>query len=100
MFRMHSKLILVSWKSHRNKIYYIPFDAPCLALQHGIFNFSILNRSPYSTGSFVELVEAEENILRLNIVQLCKCETTIIKAAVSFLFLNGQKIHISKRGVI
>ena len=37
---------------------------------------------------FVELVEAEENISRLDIVRQYKCETKIIKATVAFLHKN------------
>jgi hypothetical protein len=45
-------------KPYENMIYYIPFGAPRLALQHGIFGFSILNESPYATGSLVAFCEA------------------------------------------
>ncbi len=47
-----SKLTLIPLTSYDNQIYYIPFDAPRLTLQNHIPDFSILNRSPYSTGSF------------------------------------------------
>ncbi len=48
----NSKLTLVHSKSYGNKLYYIPFDAFRRALQGGVFGFSILNGSPYPTGSF------------------------------------------------
>jgi hypothetical protein len=51
----NSKLTLVHSKSYESKLYYIPFDASRRALQGGIFGFSILNGSPYPTGSLKDI---------------------------------------------
>ena len=45
-------MTLVSSKYYGNEVYYIPFDAPWPALQHGISGVLIVNMSPYPTGSF------------------------------------------------
>ena len=47
-----NKLPLVHLKSDENKLYDIPFDASWRALQQGVFGFSIMDSSPYPTGSF------------------------------------------------
>jgi len=44
---------LVPLKCYGNEIYYIPFDASRLVLQHGISDLSILDRSSYPTGFFI-----------------------------------------------
>jgi hypothetical protein len=53
--RAISKLTVAPPKSHENKNYHTLLDAPRLALQHGIFGFSILNSSLNPTGSLTFL---------------------------------------------
>jgi hypothetical protein len=48
-------LTLVPPKYYGNEIYYIPFDASRLALQHDIVALSILKMSPYPSWFFAQL---------------------------------------------
>jgi hypothetical protein len=59
-----NKLTLVPSKSYKNEAYSIPFDVSQIDLQHGIFGFSVMNSSPYPSGSFHELVIS--NIVRFS----------------------------------